>query len=77
MAEISAELVYEILKSIQSRLTNIEGKIGDVDARLSAMSLHSLGIQTDVKNIYSIVAQIEASLDRVERRLDIIAEPAE
>jgi predicted nuclease with TOPRIM domain len=77
MAEVSAELVFEVLESMQTRLTNIEGTIGEVRNELQAMRVHNVGMLTDIKNIYGATASIELRLDRLERRLDLTHEPAE
>jgi hypothetical protein len=77
MAEVSNELIYEVLKSVQNGQSNIEAAIGDIRGELVAIRLHSLGMQTDIKNIYEIAAKLELRVGRIEKRLDIIAEPAE
>jgi hypothetical protein len=77
MAEVTNELIYEVLKAIQQRLSNMDAKLGEIDGRMNALTLHSLGVQTDIKNIYAAVAQTEIRLDHIERRLGLVVEPAE
>ena len=77
MADVSNEFNFEVMKGIQPQLSNMEIKLGEMDGRLTSISLHSLAVQTDVKNIYSTLGQIEHRIDRIEKRLDLVSEPAE
>jgi hypothetical protein len=77
MTEVTNELIFEVLRSIQGRLTNIEGSVGEVRNELQAIRVHNVGMLTDIKNIYATTASIEVRLDRLERRMDHVAEPAE
>lgn len=77
MAEVTNELMYEVLKSIQSRLDRIEAGIGEVKSELVSVRGHMIAIQSDVHNIYGVLARHDERLDRIERRLDLreLAEP--
>ena len=77
MADVSNELIYEVLKAMQQRLLNMEAKLGEIDGRMSAISLHSLGVQTDIKNIYTAMTKSELRLEAIERQLGLALEPAE
>jgi chromosome segregation ATPase len=75
MAEITNELIYEVLKAIQQRMTNLEDKVMDLNSQFVAMRQHMTAIQGDVNNLYVKVASVESRLARIERRLDIVDEP--
>jgi hypothetical protein len=77
MAEVTNELMYEVLKNIQFRLDKIEGGIDELRFGHSAMRGHILSIQTDVHNIYGILGRHDQQLDRIEKRLELreLAEP--
>lgn len=77
MAEVTNELTYEVLRGLQRGQSNIESVIGEIRNESQALRTHSLAVQTDIKNVYETTASIEARLDRLEKRLDHIGEPAE
>ena len=78
MAEaITNELLYEVLKSIQSLLDRIETGVSEVKAELVSIRGHMVAIQSDIYNIYGILGRHDNRLERIERRLELreLAEP--
>lgn len=75
MTEVTNELVYELLKSMQTRLTRMDGKLDEVKLELQAIRGHQLAIQQDVSVIYARLGHIENRVDRIETRLGLL-EPA-
>jgi len=71
MAEVTNELIYEVLKQLQDRMTRFELKIDEVKAELQALRNHSMAIQQDTSNIYTMLGRHENRLDRIDRRLEI------
>lgn len=71
MAEITNDLIYEILKSIRQRLTNIENRVTDVNGQLVALRGHSSAIQSGVNSIYVTVAQPDIRVSHIECRLGV------
>ena len=71
MAEITNELMYEILKELQDRMRSFEKKMDEVKSEIQAVRIHSVAIQQDAQNIYAILTRHETRLDRIERRLEI------
>jgi hypothetical protein len=71
MAEVGAELVYEVLKQLRDRMTRFESKMEEVKTELQALRNHSMAIQQDTSNIYTMLGRHENRLDRIERRLEI------
>jgi len=71
MAEVTNELIYEILKNIQFRIDKIEAGIDELRQGQNAMRGHMISIQTDISNIYAILARHEERLDRIENRLEL------
>jgi chromosome segregation ATPase len=71
MAEVTNELIYEILKQLQDRMGAFEKKIDEVKGELQALRIHSLAIQQDTQNIYATLTRHDARLDRIERRLEL------
>jgi len=76
MAEVSSELIYEVLQQIQDPLTSLERKVDEVKSEIQAVRIHALGTQKDIQNIYSILERHDSRLDRIERRLEISEVPA-
>lgn len=77
VAEVTNELIYEILKSVQFRLEKIEGGIDELRQGNNAMRGHMISIQTDISNIYAVLARHEERFDRIESRLELreLSEP--
>ena len=76
MAEITNELIFEVLKQIQERLSGIDHKIDELKSEMQAFRGHLIAMQQDIHNIYTTLARHETRLDRIERRLGLV-EPAE
>jgi predicted nucleic acid-binding Zn-ribbon protein len=71
MAEVTNELVYEGLKQLQDRMTRFESKMDEVKAERHGLRNHSMAIQQDTSNIYTMLGRHENRLDRIDRRLEI------
>lgn len=79
MAEITNELMYELMKKIHQRMDRLDYGLGEVKHEIAAMRLQSLSSQTDINNIYAVTARIDERLDCIERRLELreLAEQAQ
>jgi hypothetical protein len=77
MAEVTNDLIYEILKSMQGGLSNIEHKLGEIDNRLTSLTAQMNAVHVDIANIYQSTGRSDRRLSHIEKRLDIIEEPAE
>ena len=75
MVEVTNELIYEVLKAMQSRLGNVETSLSEVKAELHAMRGHMLATQTDIANLYAGQGNIDGRLARIERRLELTDAP--
>ena len=71
MAEVTNELLYEVVKTVQTRLTNIENGVVEVKTEIQAVRGHMLAMQTDIANLYAGQGNIESRLSRIERRLEL------
>ena len=76
MAEVSAELVYEVLKQLQDRMSSFDRKLDEIKSEMQAMRIHSVAVQHDIQNIYAILTRHDVRLERIERRLEISEVPA-
>ena len=75
--KVTNELIYEVLKSMQARMSNVEDGLRDIKGELVGIRGHMIATQSDIQNIYGRLGSIEVRVERIERRLDIIHEPAE
>ena len=71
MVEVTNELIYEVLKQLQERMSSFEKKMDEVKGELQALRTHSIAMQQDIQNIYATLVRHEARLERIERRLEI------
>jgi hypothetical protein len=71
MAEVTSELIYEVLKQLQDRMSSFDKKMDEVKIELQALRIHSIATQQDIQNIYAAFVRQEARLNRIERRLEI------
>ena len=71
MAEVTQELIYDLLKQLQERMSSFDRKLDEVRAEMQALRIHSVAVQQDIQNIYSIFGRHDARLERIERRLEI------
>ena len=73
----SNELIYGILRSLQSNVCLLKDGQAEVKQELISVRGTLVAIQHDTNNIYGILARHDNRLDRIERRLDLheLAEP--
>ena len=71
MAEVSNELMYELLKRMHHDVSELRMDVSEVKKELNVIRGHMIGIQTDIHNIYGILARHDDRLDRIERRLEL------
>jgi hypothetical protein len=71
MADVTNELMYEVLKSMRSDIAAMKEGQRETNAALNAIRIHMVGLQQDVQNIYATLTRHEIRLDRIERRLEI------
>jgi Skp family chaperone for outer membrane proteins len=71
MAEVSTELIYEVLKQVQSDVASFKAGQSELKAEMQAFRGHMISLQTDVHNIYTILDRHDARLERIEKRLEL------
>ncbi|WP_117191219.1 hypothetical protein [Rhizobium terrae] len=71
MAEITTELMYELLKKIHRRFDKVEHSIGELRADNMTLRGQLHVLQGDVNNLRVTVGHIENRLDRIENRLEL------
>ncbi len=76
MAEISADLVFEVLRKVQQRLDDIDHTLGEIRLEMAAIRGHQLSIQQDTHNIYGVFGRHDLWFERIDRRLELNDTPA-
>ncbi len=71
MAEITNELMYELLKRMNHQLSELRQDVGEVKREINVVRGHIVSIQSDIHNIYGILARHDDRLDRIEHRLEL------
>lgn len=84
MAGATNEMIYELATAMNGQLSCIDATLGSIDGHLDAMdaTLRDIraktdGMPGDIAGIDPILGRLDASIYRIEKRLDIIEEPAE
>jgi septal ring factor EnvC (AmiA/AmiB activator) len=78
MADVTPELMFEVLKSVQARLAQVDGKIDELKQEMQASrtSLNGIrqeitGVFKEILRVHAILFQQEGRLDRIEHRLKL------
>ena len=66
MAEVTNELLLEVLKTLQKDIVDLKSSVQEIKSELHAIRGHILAIQTDIANLYIGQADVKASLERIE-----------
>ena len=68
---ITNELIYEVLKNIQERLSNLADDMGGVKSRLTSIDTRLGLVHTDMAHLSDRMDRIESRMGRVETRLNL------
>jgi hypothetical protein len=71
VAEVTNELIHEVLKRLQEWMGSLEKKINEVKSGLQALPVHSLAMQQDLQNLYAMLTCRDAPLVPIERRVEL------
>ncbi|OJU04777.1 MAG: hypothetical protein BGN83_09005 [Rhizobium sp. 63-7] len=71
MAEVTNELMYELLKRMHQRIDRVDTSLSEIKSEIQSMRGTMISMQQDVHNIYGVLARHENRLDRIENRLEL------
>ncbi|SMC81609.1 hypothetical protein [Rhizobium sp. RU36D] len=71
MAEVTNELMYELLKKLNQRFDKVDFAISELRADNQTLRGQLHVLQGDVNNLRTTVVHIENRLDRIEHRLEL------
>jgi len=82
MADVTAELMFEVLRSVQARLAQVDGKIDELKQEMQASRTSQNGIRHEITSVFQEISGVHATLirhegrlDRIERRLELSDAP--
>lgn len=75
MADVSNELIFEVLKQVQQRLDKVDPKVDELKSEMNAMRGYLISMQQDVHNVYGILGRYDGRLEHIERRLELNDSP--
>ena len=71
MAEITNDLMYELLKRVHEDIADLKFGQREMKAEMNAMRGTMISMHQDIHNIYTILTHHEQRLDRIENRLEL------
>ncbi|MDO9417123.1 hypothetical protein [Pararhizobium sp.] len=71
MADITQELIHEVLRRVHIRADKADGAIRDLRSEVSSIRLSLHAHQNDINTLYTMLHQIDERLDRIENRLEL------
>jgi hypothetical protein len=71
MAEISSELMYELLKRVHAEIADVKLGQREIKAEMNAMRGAMVSLHQDIHNIHTTLARHDIRLERIENRLEL------
>jgi hypothetical protein len=71
LAEVTSELMFELLKRIHADVADIMLGQRELRAEMNAMRGALVSVHQDIHNIHTTLARHETRLDRIENRLEL------
>ena len=83
MPDVTADLMFEVLKSIQARLAQVDGKIDEMKQEMLALRTSQNAARQEITSVFQEISGVHATslvghegrLDRIERRLELADAP--
>ena len=71
MPEVTNELMFELLQRVHHEIGELRQDGSETKRELNVMRGHMVATQSDIHNIYGILARQDERLERIDRRLDL------
>jgi uncharacterized coiled-coil DUF342 family protein len=78
MPDVTPDLMFEVLKSIQARLAQVDGKIDEMKQEMLALRTSQNAARQEITSVFQEISGVHATLvrhegrlDRIERRLEL------
>jgi len=72
MAGITNDLIYDVLKSLRSDMSEVKGDVRAIKGELQAIRGHVSAIALDVSTLYQVAGRHDERLERIETRLGLL-----
>jgi uncharacterized coiled-coil DUF342 family protein len=84
MADVTPELMFEVLKAVQARLAQVDGKVDELKPEMQALrtaqnaTCHEMtSVFEEISGVHKTLIRHEHRLDRIERRLELNDAPSQ
>ena len=77
MADVTPELMFEVSKSIQAHLAQVDGKVDEVKHEMQALRTAQNAMRQKITSVFEEISGIHKTLIRHEDRLDRIEQRLE
>ena len=71
MADVTQELIHEILRRVHVRADKADNGIRDLRSEVSSIRLSLHAQQNDINTLYTLLHQVDERLERIENRLEL------
>jgi hypothetical protein len=71
LTDISNEFLIELLRRLHQRADKSDLTIRNLRDEINAMRLNIQAQQSDISNLYNVVHQMDARMERIENRLEL------
>ena len=71
MSEVTNDLMFELVKRVHHEIGELRQDVSETKRELNVMRGHIVATQSDIHNIYGILARQDDRLERIDRRLDL------
>ena len=82
MPDVTPDLMFEVSKSIQARLAQVDGKIDEMKQEMLALRTSQNAARQEITSVFQEISGVHATLvrhegrlDRIERRLELADTP--
>lgn len=71
MSEVTNELMFELLNGVHHEIGELRQDVSETKRELNVIRGHMVATQSDIHNVYGILARQDERLERIDRRLDL------
>jgi uncharacterized coiled-coil DUF342 family protein len=75
MADVTAELTLEVLKSVQARLDELKQEMQASRTSQNGIRQEITSVSQEISGIHATLVRHEGRLDRIEKRLELADAP--
>ena len=72
MSEVTNELMFELLNGVHHEIGGLRQDVSETKRELNVMRGHMVATQSDIHNVYGILARQDERLERIDKRLTCV-----